>query len=342
MSAFVLICNNEGIIQEIEGAKDNPFNNSIGKSFANDEKVLDIQKALNLLVDTRKSKISANWQLLIKSSEGIEEYRIKGIIHRDQIILILEKEQTEYLDLINNINAEFSRMIRTITNEKMVSKRKFIETASHELRTPNTIISGYIEMLLDKYQEKLPREAVKWLKVVEENAKRLEKITAGIIKIEKVKEGEIQPEYKWFQLKKLVDEVIEENKKIIGKKMKVEKIIEECEVYTDGEILKFITSSIIDNASKFSPEKTIIKIKTKETKKDYIVTISDQGIGIDPRDYKRVFNAFTYIPKPDYFEGIGVSMALCKAYVELLDGEIWVESNGKNQGTVFGFSIPKP
>jgi light-regulated signal transduction histidine kinase (bacteriophytochrome) len=102
----------------------------------------------------------------------------------------------------------------------------------------------------------------------------------------------------------------------------------------------FLFQNLISNALKFSREGTPpeVNISCKKNKHHWEFSISDNGIGIDPKFYDKVFVIFQRLNPRSKYEGTGIGLAHCKKIVELHHGKIWVESN-KNQGSTFYFTI---
>jgi two-component system sensor histidine kinase KdpD len=142
----------------------------------------------------------------------------------------------------------------------------------------------------------------------------------------------------------LLDEIIEEVKPLIAEKdQKLEvKIPEELpEISADKIRIGQVLLNIIENAAKFSPEETEIKI-TIEEKDDLVrVSVEDEGIGLSNEDKGKLFEPFPDIEKPDFYGGTGLGLSICRGIVEMHGGEIWAESEGRGEGSTFIFTIPK-
>lgn len=340
MSAFALRCDRQGVIREIIGETPSIFVDSLDQLFTANKHLIDIKKALNFYLAVKNNRIEANWELAVNEDGELSQYKFSGFVYGSDIFIIGERMPYESFEDLNKINIEFSDLIRKVTREKVSSKRHFMDTASHELRTPNTVISGYLEMVLENYQENIPAEAYKWLKIVMQNAKRLEKITDGLIDLERIDSGLVEVQKRWIMLESLVDEIVaRKSDELNVKNLEVFSRIDVREVYADKDMLLFVLDEVIDNAIKFSSENTRVSVVAERVKDGVQVSVCDQGIVINSMHVDLVFLPFEYIPKPDYYGGIGMSLSLCKAYVELHGGSIWIESSEEN-GTTVSFTLP--
>ncbi|MBD3207717.1 hypothetical protein GF319_15415 [Candidatus Bathyarchaeota archaeon] len=342
MKTFALICSEDGVIKELINEDQNPFKGSVNQLFSTNNHIADIQKALNFLLEIKNKKVTESWEITLEEEGTPIEYNFRGLLHDSEIIIIGEEKSIDRLNQINVINADFSSLIREITNENIDSRRQFMQVVSHELRTPNTAISGYVEMILENYEESIPEEAYRWLEIVMNNANRLGKITDGLLILEEAEDGAIKPERTSLRPDVVVSEILSEKQdRISTKNLEIETSIKVEEIYTDSRMIRSILDSLIDNAIKFSPEKSKIIVTISEKGEIITIKVKDQGIGIKEEDLSRVFKPFSNIQKPDYYPGIGISLAISKAYTEALKGKIYAKSEGIGEGSTFTVEIPK-
>jgi signal transduction histidine kinase len=100
-------------------------------------------------------------------------------------------------------------------------------------------------------------------------------------------------------------------------------------------------ANLLNNAFKYTPEKTAITVKVDDEGDTIKCQISDAGIGIRREDLPKVFEPFSNIKKPAIFETAGIGLSISKGIVEAHGGKIWVESEGEGKGTTFTFTLPK-
>ncbi|WP_455276200.1 sensor histidine kinase [[Eubacterium] cellulosolvens] len=99
--------------------------------------------------------------------------------------------------------------------------------------------------------------------------------------------------------------------------------------------------NLLNNASKFTPERGKIELSVENMKESIQVQVKDSGIGIRKKDLERIFEPFANIKKPNYIKGTGLGLSLTKGFVEAHGGKIWVESSGEGKGAEFTFTLPK-
>ena len=100
--------------------------------------------------------------------------------------------------------------------------------------------------------------------------------------------------------------------------------------------------NLLNNAVKYSHEKGIISLRSKQDENSIIVSIEDNGIGLASPDINNIFNEFykADISRHDHTSS-GLGLSICKRIIEMHNGKLWVESEGINKGSIFYFSIPK-
>jgi light-regulated signal transduction histidine kinase (bacteriophytochrome) len=105
--------------------------------------------------------------------------------------------------------------------------------------------------------------------------------------------------------------------------------------------MKQVISNLVSNAVKFNTRPDpAIEISWKDRGNDYVFSVKDNGIGIDPQYFDKIFQVFQRLHRREDFEGTGAGLAICKKIIEAHGGEIWVES-APNAGSTFSFSLPK-
>lgn len=219
------------------------------------------------------------------------------------------------------------------------AKSEFIANMSHEIRTPLNIIIGFSELLSKSEVE--PHKQAKYLQNINNSGKHLLNLTNDIISISKIESGNFKLNYENIDTKELIIEVVSSIKLISGNKY-VCVDLAPANIIADRKILTQILYNLLNNAIKFTSEKGQIKIKSEVENNKLIVSIKDDGIGIDAKDLNMIFDKFKQVDssvvKPQ--QGAGLGLAITKQLIELLDGVINVEST-KGEGSHFWFVLPK-
>jgi signal transduction histidine kinase len=223
-------------------------------------------------------------------------------------------------------------------------KSDFIANMSHELRSPLTVIRGGVDYLTRTVHSK---ESTDYLKIVDKNVTRLIHLVSEIFDFTKIEAGKASWSFNKENISELVRETIEILTPIANEKdilLTYSGEQEDSYVCIDFERIEQVMVNLIDNAIKFSNTETTIAIKIQE--KDHMVTISvtDQGIGIEEKNIKVIFDKFFTLPSSisrEASKGTGLGLAICKMIIKAHGGNIWAESS-VGKGSVFFVSLPEP
>ncbi len=214
----------------------------------------------------------------------------------------------------------------------------FAYIASHDLREPLRMITSFLQLLERRYANKLDHDANEFIDFAVEGAKRLDNMINDLLEYSKItnKEKEFVP----LKLENVLEEAlmnlivqIEESKAVITYDPLPT-------VNGDEKLLVMLFQNIIANAIKYRRnEIPKIHISSKKEDEKYIISIKDNGIGIDPKHLTRIFTIFQRLHRNDEYEGTGIGLAIVENIVHQHGGQIWVESEiGK--GSTFYFTIP--
>ena len=224
-------------------------------------------------------------------------------------------------------------------------RREFLSNVSHEFKTPLFAIQGYIETLQDCLLDD-PEMAVKFLKKAEKNVERLSYLINDLDAISKLESGEVPIDYRKFDFVLLAKEVMEglEDK---ASKRKVqlsfkEKYMHPAFVNADREKIRQVMINLISNSIKYGKENGSTAIKIFELHDQYLIEVTDDGIGIDEKHLPRLFERFYRIDSHRSREvgGTGLGLAIVKHILEAHQQIISVRST-LQIGTTFAFTLQK-
>lgn len=243
----------------------------------------------------------------------------------------------------NKIKTKELELAKVKAEESDKLKSSFLMNLSHEVRTPMNAILGFSNLLKNP---DLPEEEKKeCLEIIEQSGRNLMEIIDDLVEMSKIDSNLIKPNNEVVNLEELIVNQVK-TLYILNKNEKVEfrfnasKTDLNINIITDYVKLKEILSNLILNAFKFTNEGFVI-LDCELSENDINFTVQDSGIGIPDEFKKNIFKRFSKISKNGISanEGLGLGLAISKAYVEMLGGEITFESQ-VNVGTKFKFSIP--
>jgi len=281
-------------------------------------------------IDQIDDQYFENYIYPILNDNGSIEYIAihgKNITEEENIKKELEKAK---------ISAEKSDLLKSL----------FLANMSHEIRTPMNSIIGFSDILLDKNYDNTNQE--KFLKTINANATHLEELINNILDYAKIEAGELDLEllYEKFSINELFEELedifidINNKKNIDSVNIIFEKRDDNDLIVSDFLRLKQVLYNLISNAIKFT-ENGHIRIGTRL--KDNIITffVEDSGIGIPENKLKIIFDKFVQVDASSKKEhqGTGLGLSIAKSIVDILGGNIWVDSTQK-EGSTFFFTLP--
>ncbi|MDD5625856.1 MAG: ATP-binding protein [Patescibacteria group bacterium] len=236
-------------------------------------------------------------------------------------------------------------ILRDITREREIDKLKsqFISLASHQLRTPATIIKWGAEILLQKLGEKLDDKEKEEVQRICRGSERMVELVNDLLNVSRLDTGRLVFKTEKKQLEELLDPIFDEYKLYLEKKnikLKVEKPpILLPKVNIDSEKIRQVIIILLDNAIKYSPDNSEIKIKIEQKGEEILYQTSDQGVGIPKLQQEKIFSRFFRADNVSQKPGTGLGLYLAKGLVEVSGGKIWFESE-ENKGTTFYFTLP--
>lgn len=245
-------------------------------------------------------------------------------------------KQNEHLIEVNQKLVEYDRM-----------KSEFVMTVSHELRTPLTIFKNILSNAVAGVMGKIPPKLEHNLKIADEAINRLAIIIGDFLDVSKLEMGRMKLHREVLCVQKVAGEIIEmikfvtENK---GIELTLSMPDEELLVFADYEKIARVINNLIENATKFVPEKDgKIAVRICSHGPDRIsLSVEDNGPGIPGEHKEKVFDRFVQVEKhvgPGK-HGTGLGLAICKELVTLHSGRIWVEDNPAG-GAIFKILLPK-
>ncbi len=219
----------------------------------------------------------------------------------------------------------------------------FISTVSHELRTPLTSIRGFSQTMLQSWDKLDDESKKKFLKIIEEQSNRLIGLVENMLSVTKLQSSKDNFVYKETNIKPLIEQtvsIVKNQYKTRDFELNFNKNIPP--VFTDRDKFQQIMTNLIENAAKYSDDNTTVYIDVNlaDCAECVSIKVTDTGIGIDEKDYEKIFTKFSRIDNPltRKVQGSGLGLFITKNIVEKMHGQISVKSNGNK--TTFEVLLP--
>ena len=276
-----------------------------------------------------------------KSREDLEKKVDERIRLFEETLEELNRMKTSAEKLLKDFESTKKEldMVNRKLKEVDMTKLIFIGIASHELKTPLTIIKANIDFILSEKEGKLPEYLKSYLLSIQRNTNRIQTRMDRMLDLSRLRSGRLHIYREPLHLSEVVKGYINEAKPT-GKNISIQlDIPKDLYVFADRNGFHDIFVNILSNAVKFTSEGGQIKISAHQ-KDDYIFhEIRDTGVGIPKDKIERIFDEF-YQVETGKHGGTGLGLAITKRLVEEHGGKIWVESQ-LGKGTTFYFTIPR-
>ena len=227
-----------------------------------------------------------------------------------------------------------------ITELKKIERLKddFIGMVSHELRTPLTVVSSAITAALDERIS--PQDLRLLLEAAESGAESLARILDNFLELARYKAERLTLEKKLADISEVVRNTLEKVHRQYPMRHAAQDIPERLPpVLVDPARLERIIYNLVENAFKYSPKETEVRVSARQDREGLVIGVSDRGAGMSQEETARLFEPFERIGVTN-IKGVGLGLVVCKRLVEAHGGRIWVEST-PGQGSTFLFVIPQ-
>ena len=222
-------------------------------------------------------------------------------------------------------------------------KSEFLANMSHELRTPLNAIIGFSEVLSERMFGDLNEKQEEYLKDIYASGTHLLSLINDILDLSKIEAGRMELELTDFDLPTALDNALTLVRERAGRRnITLRTSVDERlgEVRADERKIRQVVLNLLSNAIKFTPESGRIEVAAVPRDGSVEISVADTGVGIAREDHEAVFEEFRQVGTADKkVEGTGLGLTLCRKFVELHGGRIWVKSE-VGVGSTFTFTIP--
>ena len=271
-----------------------------------------------VMVDRPVKAITAATEKITQGDFAVRIPHIKGV-----------PEDESFNRIANAINKMAAELAGTET-----LRTDFIANVSHELKTPLSVMGNYATML--QRPGITEEERCDYAKAISDSARRLAQLITNILKLNKLENQQIFPQTEEYDLgEQLCECLLQFEDAWERKNLNIETEIEEdVRIRSDSELLSLVWNNLFSNAVKFTPEGGTVGVALKTEGEQIAVTVSDTGCGMDGDTGRHIFEKFYQGDTSHATQGNGLGLALVKRVVDILNGEIGVQSK-LGAGTIF-------
>lgn len=303
---------------------------------------MGLEEAKDLIAEEDLELLSGSIRKALHNRSAFNvEYQInlKGTAHKTKWLRTAGKAYYN----ANGKPVYIAGAVLDITEHKQdeIRKNDFIGMVSHELKTPLTSLSAYVQLLQYKLKETEHNFAIDTLDKVNLQLKRMSLMIDGFLNVSLLESGKILLNKTDFDVIALIKSIAEENRLVLPSHFI--QVIGEEQFIVNADIEKIgnVISNLIGNAAKYSKKDSFIAIKCERIGTDIVISVEDEGIGIKENNIPKLFDRFFRVDSAvtKTIAGFGVGLYICAEIVKRHEGKIWVESKfGK--GSTFYFSLP--
>lgn len=288
-----------------------------------------LQTTFEHIIGISKGACTITEQTIQTAPTKIEQKILEGLLYLHEDMELYKVELREAME------AEYKLKVMEEKNKEL---EQFNYIASHDLQEPLRTISSFSRLLNKQYSDQLDESANEYLGFIVASSKRMSALIKGLLNFSRLGSGRVLTEINCTEMLRSILQDLQAS--IEEKKAQFE--IGTLPVLLGFELeLRQVFQNLISNALKFhDPDRQIqISISCKTVSEGYLFCIRDNGIGIEEKDYQRIFDIFQCLHVRGKYEGTGIGLSNCRKIIELHGGEIWVESQF-GQGSAFFFRIP--
>jgi two-component system, sensor histidine kinase and response regulator len=237
--------------------------------------------------------------------------------------------------------AELAERLRERTTELEFANKElesFSYSVSHDLRAPLRAVDGFSKMVLKQFSPQMPAEAQGLLKLVCASAQRMGELIDGLLHFSQL--GRAPLSKKAVGVSALVRDVLAELQAEQENRQVELQVTELPDCVGDPLLLKQVFLNLLSNAFKFTRQKkkAVIKVGCRQTEKENIYFVQDNGAGFDMRYAEKLFGVFQRLHTVEEFEGTGVGLSIVQRIIQRHGGRIWVEAQA-DRGATFYFTL---
>jgi PAS domain S-box-containing protein len=263
------------------------------------------------------------------------EVQVSTVIEEGHVI----GSQSAIRDITDRKKTELKLAEQTVTTQRINQElEQFTYMVSHDLQEPLRMITGFLNLLEEESSELTDPSAREYIHFAVDGAARMKMMIQDLLKYSRL--DSTKEDLELVDIKKVVNEVLDvlqNNIKESGAKVVVQSL---PTIRTNPTLFHQIMLNLLSNAIKYrSDDQPQIEVGCKYENNHWVFYVNDNGVGIDPKHFEKIFIVFHRLHSKTQYPGTGIGLAICKKIVEKLGGTIWVDSQSKT-GSTFYFSLP--
>ena len=262
---------------------------------------------------------------------------------RQSLLSVLEDQRLADRE-IQKLNAELEQRVKTRTALLEAANKEletFTYSVSHDLKAPLRGIDGYSKLLLDIYSKDLNEEAKAFISTIRSSTMQMNQLIEDLLEYSRLERSNLSNEK--VKLIALIDSITTLYKNDLRNgNFELKLDIPDVELITDEKGLIIVLRNILENAIKFTKEKSnpTIEIGFTDQPTSWIIRVKDNGIGFDMKYHQRIFEIFQRLHRAEDYAGTGIGLAMVSKGMQRLNGKVWAESI-PGEGSTFYLEIPK-
>jgi len=297
--------------------------------------VLDRVRANAPTVATPSAEEGVTLRLYNEVLVGKLEHKCKQLEQR-----VAELKYAEEMLRASRVSAERAKVEAQKANQ---AKDHFLAVLSHELRTPLTPVLAAVQLL--QRRAGLSTEVREPLEIIQRNAQLQARLIDDLLDLTRIAQGKLELQRKPMDICTVIERAVEIAKPDIdARRLHFGVALKDAphRVCGDASRLQQVVWNLLTNAVKFTPQDGCVGLSCERQDEHVIIEVSDSGIGIEPQDADKIFDAFEQGGRAitRQFGGLGLGLAIAKRLVEMHEGKISVYSEGRNRGARFRVQLP--
>ncbi|NCU31674.1 MAG: tetratricopeptide repeat protein [Candidatus Moranbacteria bacterium] len=340
--------------KQFTATKDTIFNQDLKSQLANLRVAYELEKSQSELELLRRQNQIKELELSNARKGQTQLFFVILTLVLAGVFLVLfmqYRNKKRLSEQLSEYNKDLELRVKERTKEleeANAAKDRFFSIIAHDLRSPFNGLIGFIDLLSDSYDELTEDEKKEFINLLKSSTKDVFRLLENLLKWSSTQTGKLQLNKSLFQVNDIVREIVATNKSVINQKLLDVGIHSNTHLpaYFDQDTIKTVIRNLFSNAVKFTPKNGKIDIyiderQDKQGNIELLISVEDNGVGITPEHLNNLFdlNQKVKTSGTENETGTGLGLILCKEFVEMNDGQLFVESK-VNVGSKFSFTLP--